>query len=142
MNPIATIRQRQIPWARRALAVFVIVWANMALAPCVMAFDAVHEHDCAQYPSGDLQSCDVPAVQDISCDAAAAECGVYDEYNYDGRTVQAKVKHTLGDGTAAITSSLADIPSASPTATAGFEVSTQQSGIPIPLNILYCVYLH
>ena len=145
MNPLASIRQRQISWAHRVLGMFVVVWLNMALQPCAMAFGS--EQDCPQCPP--VHSREMPsqgshnkALEDAPCYADASQCAFSDDYNYDGRNVQIKVKDAPSDVPVAIASavvalSLADTVSVSP----GPDDPSHRPGVPPSLNILYCVYL-
>ncbi len=148
MIPLANIRQRQIPWAHRVLGMFVVVWLNMALQPCAMAFG--DEHDCPQCPPAHSrerpsqtshESYD-KALEGAPCYAEASQCAFSDDYNYDGRTVQIKVKDAPSDVPVAIApvvvaSSLADTVFVSP----GPDDPSYRPGVPPSLNILYCVYL-
>lgn len=148
MNPLANVRQRQIPWARRTIGLFVVVSLNMALQSCAMAFG--DEHDCPQCPPA--QSQEMPsqgsheshdkALEGAPCNAEASQCAFSDDYNYDGRSVQIKVKDAPSDvpvaiAPAVVALSLADMVSVSP----GPDDPWQRPGVPPSLNILYCVYL-
>jgi hypothetical protein len=150
MNPLANIRQRQIPWTHRVLGLFVVLWLNIALQACAMALTDEHQHNCPQCPTAQPQ--EIPpqgshesydkALEGASCNADASQCAYSDDYNYDGRTVQVKAKDAPSDVPVAIAPaivalSLADTVSVSP----GPHDPSRQPGVPPSLNILYCVYL-
>ncbi|MGI9264739.1 MAG: hypothetical protein ACR2QU_07410 [Gammaproteobacteria bacterium] len=63
--------------ARWALAMFVVVWLNMAIQPCLMAAEAIlpDQHD-------DCSHC--PEVQHCS-DIDQRRCQFVGDYDYDGR---------------------------------------------------------
>jgi hypothetical protein len=123
----------------------VVVWLNMALQPCAMAFG--NEQDCPQCPpahSREMPSQDSHdrALEDAPCYVGASQCAFSDDYNYDGRSVQIKVKDAPSDVPVAIAPavvglSLADTVSAS----LGPDDPSHRPGVPRSLNILYCVYL-
>lgn len=132
------------------LGLFVVVWLNMALQTCAMAFGDEHEHNCPQCPPA--QSREMPSQRShessdmtlvsAPCNADASQCGFSDDYNYDNRTVQIKVKDAPSDvpvaiAPAVIALSVADMVSVSP----GPDYPWHQPGVPPSLNILYCVYL-
>ena len=130
------------------LGLFVVLWLNMALQPCAMAFG--DEHDCPQCPpahsrempsQGSHESHD-KALEGALCNGGASQCAYSDDYNYDGRTVQIKAKNAPSDLPVAIAPtvvalSLANTVSVSP----GHHDPSHQPGVPPSLNILYCVYL-
>lgn len=132
------------------LGLFVVLWLNMALQPCAMAFSDEHQHDCPQCPpahsreippQGSHESHD-KALEGAPCNAGASQCAFSDDYNYDGRTAQIKVKDAPSDVPVAIAPavvglSLADTVSAS----LGPDDPSHRPGVPPSLNILYCVYL-
>jgi hypothetical protein len=63
--------------ASAVVALFVVVWLNMALQPCLMAAEplAPSQHDCPHCPQ--------PADH---CDDGAGRCGFIDDFDYDGRS--------------------------------------------------------
>lgn len=147
MNPIATMRQRKSPWVQYALWVVVAVWASLALVPCATAADDVSVHGCVQCPpdaSGAVgpQLVHDNVLQAVPCAADVSRCQMDNELICDSRNAQAKVKQVPGDGAAAISSTIADILVAYPDYRIGIDESTQWHGMPIPLNVLYCVYLN
>ena len=150
MNSLASIRQRQIPWAHRVLGLFVVLWLNMALQTCAMALSDEHQHNCPQCPPAHSQ--EMPsqgsheshnkALEGAPCNVDASQCGFSDNYNYDGRTVQVKVKDAPSDvlvaiAPAVVAMSLTNTVSVSP----GPDDPWHRPGVPPSLNILYCVYL-
>lgn len=142
------MQQRKTPSARRVLGLFVVVWLNMALQPCAMAFGGAGDHDCMHCPpahSGAVSShsahdMDHAAQDTVSCETSASQCTIVDDFNYDGRS--AKVKDAPSDVPVGITMSNAGVLSASRSYvhSAMGDRSHPPSGFP-PLNILYCIYL-
>ena len=154
LKPLAKIRQRQVPWARRVLGMFVVVWLNMALQPCAMAFGNVdakaNGHDCPHCPPAHAAKDSSHAAHDMDhadtstspCEINASSCAFPDDFNFDVRSVKIKVENAPGDVPVGIVSSIAGNPSNGN--------SLQLSGIGdksyVPpyrsaLNVLYCVYL-
>lgn len=150
LNPLAKMRQRRTPWARRVLGVFVVVWLNMALQPCAMAFGGPGEHDClhcppahaeegsahSQHHSDDSDSVSSP------CEMGASQCTFGDDFNYDGRILKVKVKDVPVDVPLAIAPGIAEVSLAaiSPAVPCN-SIRSYIPGDPPPLNVLYCVYL-
>lgn len=82
------------------------------------------------------------AGDDMSCASNGGDCGILDELNYDGRSVQLKLKDAPDDGPVAIIS-LEDWSPLAPSASLpgiGHTRSPPPGDSP-PLNVLYCVYL-
>jgi len=135
MNALVTVQQRQVPWARRALGIFVVAWLNLALLPCAMALGEVQECACPLSQAA--------ALADASCcDEQAARCELPGDYNYDGRTFQGKVKDAPLEMPPAITPTTLIVPvAASASASPGIVASQCQVGSQPRLNLLYCIYL-
>ncbi len=135
MNSSVTVQQRQVPWARRALGIFVVAWLNLALLPCAMALDEVQERACpfSQPATSADTSC---------CDEQAARCELPGDYNYDGRTFQGKVKDAPFEMPPAIVPTILAVSAeiSTPT-TPGFLAPQCWSGGKPRLNVLHCVYL-
>lgn len=149
MNSIATPRQRQTPWARRTLGMFVLVWLNLALQPCAMAMGGDDDHDCPHCPvshtqrhDGHEMSSDAMTDHDMPCATGAADCTAFDEVNVDARTGQLKLKDAPTDQPVAIARFEGFFADASPNHT---RVVRQPEAHPPDsspaLNVLYCVYL-
>jgi len=142
------MQRRKTPSARRVLGLFVVLWLNMALQPCAMAFGGAGDHDCIHCPpahSGEVSSHDAHdmdhAAQDTApCETSASQCTIGDDFNYDGRST--KVKDTPVDVAVSITLSNAAVLSdgRSCSRSAMGDRSHPTSNFP-PLNILYCIYL-
>lgn len=147
LNPLAKIRDRQIPWVRRTLGLFVVVWLNMALQPCAMAFADMQGRDCLHCPPSHSMDMSSPVAhdevpRDVPCMTQMSQCGVLDDYNLDGRTVQIKVKNTQSDIPAGIAPALVTVPVlvSVPVSCRKVAASFRTVAAP-PLNLLYCVYL-
>ena len=148
MNLLASIRQRQTPWAGRALGLFVVVWLNMALQPCSMAFGGTNEHDCSHCPpahSGEVFSHNAHETDDSAPDnpraeTSASHCASFDEFNHDSRTV--KVRYAQSDVPLAIVTTIAFIPVENASTTlSSFCDRAYWPGDPPSINVLYGVYL-
>ena len=150
MSLLATIRQRQAPWARSVLGLFVVVWLTMALQPCAMAFGGSNSHGRSHCPPVQTEetsshSAYVVDQSDPSvppCETSAAQCAFVDDFNYDGRVIEVKVKDEPSDepfGAAAPIPVIAieDRLVANP----GIGNSSFFPGDSPLLNVLYCVYL-
>ncbi len=114
-----------------------------------MAFGNDHEEDCPNCPPShsrqhdehELTPSDM-ADNGMPCASSAADCGILDEYNYDGRTVQLKVKDAPIDLPVAVQSFAVLVPNAEPVGqTYTRQIQRHPPGPPQRLNKLYCVYL-
>lgn len=149
LNILANIRQRQTPWTRRVLGMFVVVWLNLALQPCAMALGETSDHKCDHCPPAISQESrstdkheshhdghDMPA-----CDVATADCMFLDDYDYDGRTVQLKLKDAPSDVPLAIAPSVASQPVLdNESVFCRSDHAWHRLGVQPPLNVLFCVY--
>ena len=142
------MQRRRTPKARHALGVFAVLWLNLLFQPCAMALGADPHEDCPDCPPahsqheghemapGDMADSGMP------CAGSAADCGVVDDLNYDGRNTQLKVKDAPHD------SPLMVSPFANPAAHIKplrhaylWPVQRPPPASPQALNKLYCVYL-
>ena len=135
------------------LGVFAIVWLNMALQPCAMAFGGGGDHDCVHCPPvqaeegsahGAHHQDDSDDADSVSspCDMGVSQCAFGDDFNYDGRILKVKVKDAPGDVPLAIAPGIAEVSLAaiSPAIPCN-SIRSCVPGEPPPLNVLYCVYL-
>ena len=152
LNILASIRQRQTPWTQRVLGMFIVVWLNLALQPCAMALGETSDHKCDYCPPAISQESrstdqheshgeghdghDMPA-----CDVATADCMFLDDFDYDGRTVQLKLKDAPSDLPLAIAPSVANLPvlDNEPVFCRSGR-AWDRPGVQPPLNVLFCVY--
>jgi len=145
LSLLASIRQQQQTWARRALGLFVAVWLNLALQPCAMALESMQDKDCAHCPpaqlhehSGMHESMD----HEMPCADAATDCSFSEDLNYDGRSGQLKLKDAQFDAPVAIAPREFSSFNNSPV---NFRprprYASVHAGAPPPLNVLHCVYL-
>lgn len=150
LNPLAKIRQRQTPWARRVLGVFAVVWLNMALQPCAMAFGGASEADCLHCPPAHAEGgpehsqhhSDDADPGNSPCEMGASQCTFVDDFNYDGRILKVKVKDAPGDVPLGIAPGIAEISPAAISPVVPHDcIRSYNPGDPPPLNVLYCVYL-
>jgi hypothetical protein len=149
LNLLTNIRQQQTSWARRVLTLFVVVWLNMAIQPCAMAFGEAPDHDCQHCPpalAGETSAHhahDENASMDAghsSCATIEAQCGLDDEFNHSSRTI--KVKDSPGDAPVAIVQTMAVVPVIhEPVAISALAGAAFLPGDPPSLNLLYGVYL-
>jgi hypothetical protein len=70
------LRQYRRSIAGLAASLFLVVWASMALAPCLMAAEAAIGDDCPHCPEPP------PPCHD---DGAGSACAYVDGYDFDGR---------------------------------------------------------
>jgi len=149
LNVLTTMRQRQAPWTRSVLGLFVVVWLNMVLQPCAMAFGDPNNPDRAHCPTMQTEETTSQSAYDaaesagvLPYETSAAQCAFIDDFNYDGRMVEAKVKNEPSDETPGVAAPFPAIAlekglMASP----GAGNHSFFPGDPPPLNVLYCVYL-
>lgn len=80
--------------------------------------------------------------RDVPCLTQASQCGFLDDYNYDGRTVQIKVKDAQSDVPLGIVPVFitVPVPAGAPLAYGTGDASFRSAAVP-RLNLLYCVYL-
>ena len=154
MNLLATIRQQRGPWGRRVLGLFVVVWLNVALQPCAMAFGDASDHGCLHCPpvhsveasahnshEGTDQS-DQSDQKASPCETSASQCAFLEDFNYDGRTAKVKVDNEPGDVPVGIVSSIAaNSFEGNPLPLFGIGDYSNSIARQAALNILYCVYL-
>ena len=84
---LAILRARNQPVTRLMAALFVAVWLNMALVPCLMAAQPMMPAEaagCDHCPKP--AEPDSPACHDAHGDGGERACTWVDGYDYDGRT--------------------------------------------------------
>lgn len=155
LNALSTIRRKQTPWARRVLGLFAVVWLNMALQPCAMAFGDMQQRDCMHCPPGhsmEMSSTDTHmshaggstenTPDNAFCETGPFQCGLLDDYKFDGRSVQVKVKNAPSDVPIGIVQAVVSTPVLNnlPAPCSRVDIAFQPGDQP-PLNLLYCVYL-
>lgn len=149
MNSLATLRQRQTPWARRVLGMFVVVWLNIALQPCAMAMGTDDDHDCPHCPpshtrqhDGHEMPSDPMEGVDMPCATGVADCSVVDEANIDGRTGQLKLKDAPADQPIVMIPFAGLLADVQPKRISDIlSPDTHPPDSSPPLSVLYCVYL-
>ncbi|MDH3612433.1 MAG: hypothetical protein OEU90_01855 [Gammaproteobacteria bacterium] len=145
MSQLASIRQRQQTWGRRALGLFVAVWLNLALQPCAMAYTAGDDHDCPHCPPAEThEHGGMHGNMDhkVPCADGLSDCAVAEDVNHDGRNGQSKLKDAPTDTTFAIASDELAAPYHHPVdATSLPRYASVHAGAPPPLHVLNCVYL-
>ena len=150
MSLLGTIRQRKAPWTRRVLGMFVVVWLNMALQPCAMAFGDAIDHTCQHCPPAHVEAtaahtghgADHSNSDTAPCETDASQCTLLEDFNYDGRVNNVKVKDAPSDGPVCIAPSIAVISPGNQLC----EISDVGDHSCLPghqplLNILYCVFI-
>jgi len=142
LSHLANIRQQQ-SWGRRALGLFVAVWLNLALQPCVMAYQV--EEDCPDCPP--MQMAEQAGVHgdmdhEMPCANSLDDCFVDEDLNHDGRSGQIKLKDLSHDIPLVITDNGSLLRFQSPSdATSRPRYALLHPGAPPPLYVLHCVYL-
>lgn len=149
MKSLTTFRRHKTPWTRRVLGLFVVVWLNLALQPCAMAMGGGDDHDCPHCPPSHTQKHDGHAMassdagREMPCATGATDCSVLDDYNYDGRSAQVKVKDVPSEPLVTLFPSALFLADARPNLVVAHTPPSinHPPGPSLPLNILYCVYL-
>lgn len=150
LNLSATIRQRQASWTRCVLGLFVVMWLNLALQSCAMAFGDLNDGGCLLCPpahSGQLSSQSAHEVDHSDpgvslCETSEIQCASAAEIKYDGSVARVKVKDVPSDvpiDSAPL--SVARSREISSSALPDISASPILPGGPPPLNVLHCVYL-
>lgn len=131
------------------LGLFAVAWLSMAMQPCAMAFGGDSDGDCPHCPpaisaqghAGHTAG-DDPAAGVMPCADGGADCDLFDQYNYDGRSGQGKVKDAPTDLLLAILPAPARDPRIlRDSVTSTILKTSAPPGVPPALNVLYCVYL-
>ena len=136
------MRRHRTARARRVTGAFLFVWLSLAMQPCVMALGMDGDHDCPHCPppvemmhhaGHDM------AMSEMPC-ATGDDCSPLDDFNYDGRTPQAKVKDVKLQPLAIVA-----IDNLEPTFVVVGTVASRLAGIhpggaPPPRHKLFCVY--
>lgn len=130
-----TWHQRR-PWARIALATFLVAWLNLAVQPCLMAMElsaetATEMGDSSHSSHSNGQHCGdcPPAMSDghnACATSAASACGIIPKLNLDARSKLPKFKDA---------STFVLITELSPTFK--FVLGNDPSGSPDPVNLIY-----
>ncbi len=140
----------QRPGAHSVLALLLVAWLNLVLTPCAMAFDAAPEHECPHCPPaaaahighGDSVAGHRMADQPMPCATAAADCLSPDDSTLDARTGSVKLKKDApAEQPVAILPHQLVLPAAPARTPAPRNCQYRNPGNPLPLNVLYCVYL-
>lgn len=138
----------QTPWTRGVLAVLVVFSLSLALQPCAMAMSGDQGRDCPHCPPPESQDhhqhhgSETDEIDQAPCASASDDCSLDDEFNYDGRNAQVKLKDLPIDAPLAIN----DLIDAATVARFDdlrgvFPTRSPPPDSAPPLNVLYCVYL-
>jgi hypothetical protein len=127
----------------RALGLFAAVWLNLALSPCVMAYQAVDQHDCPDCPTSAMIG--HHGMQDGKADQAPcaddlADCMIDDEISHDGRAGQLKIDDAPDTGLVFYAGEPDSLdfricPGALP------RYAASRPGAPPPIYLINCVFL-
>ncbi len=124
-----------------------MVWLNMALQPCAMAFGDANDHDCPHCPPMHSEEASAHNMDNSDhgtspCETSVSQCAILEDFNYDGRTVKVKVDNEPGDVPVGIVASIA-ANSFAGNSLQLFSIGDYSNSIArrAALNILYCVYL-
>lgn len=146
MSPLPVSRRKRNLRARSAVAFFAIVWLNLVLQPCAIAFDGTE--DCPRCPPetehsgmshhGDSHD---SASTGIPCATSSSDCTFVDNYNHD-RGGYTKLKDAPNTASVAIvdTNLVPSNVSRTMPRNRNRHAFIPPGGAP-PLNVLYCVYL-
>ncbi len=144
------MRQRRGPWGTSVLGLFVVVWLNVILQPCAMAFGGDSDHGCMHCPpaiSGEASShsaheADPSELGSAPCETNASQCAFLDDFKFDGRTAKAKIEDAPADVPVGILPSAAAFPLGdSLSLLAGMADRSYLPGDPPSFTVLYGVYL-
>lgn len=144
------MRQRRGPWGRRVLGLFVVVWLNVILQPCAMAFGGDSDHGCNHCPpavSAEVSShraheADSSEHSTSPCETNASQCAFLDDFKYDGRTAKVKIENAPADIPVGILASTVVFqPGNTSSALRGTVDISCLPGDPPSLTVLYGVYL-
>lgn len=133
---------------RRVLAAFLVLWLNVALAPCAMAQNAPGDHRCPRCPpltSADQTHLELSSVhhtgeENIRCADKSSDCATDSNSSVDGRTQLVKVKSPPDEAFFPVTWPSASFESNASRETPAGKPSSAP-GLPAPLFCLHCVYL-
>ena len=143
MNYLASIRQQQQSWGRRALGLFAIVWLNLVLQPCAMALQS--DVDCLHCPPAQMvehTGVHGEMNHDVPCTDSMSDCAIAEDLNHDGRSGQFKLKDAPADTPIAIAPHELAVPFRQPAdAALRPRYALLHAGARPPLYILNCVYL-
>lgn len=132
------------------LGLFVVVWLNVILQPCAMAFDGDSDRGCMHCPSaiaGEASSHSAhqpdPSMLDNSpCATNASQCMFLDDVKYDGRTAKVKIENAPADIAIALLASTAVFQPGNRSSVLPATVDLSHlPGDPPSLTVLYGVYL-
>ena len=92
MSLFLHMRARKTAWGSRVLALFAMVWLNLALQPCVMAIESTAGHDggCPHCPPAEHHQMHGSHETTAMPCAGSADCGDLDDFHYDGRDTAPK----------------------------------------------------
>lgn len=149
MRTFATIRHRYTHGARTGFWGFVVVWLNIALQPCAMAFDGPDQPGCDHCPPAHASQhahhapdAHQPPMPDTSCVTSPDDCSLLDELKHDGRNAGLKLKDAPSDVPLAVHPATAQVFPARPAAgVGGCPPRRPPPGDQTLLHVLYCVYL-
>ena len=147
---LLTTQQKSKPWTRRVFGLFVVVWLNMALQPCAIAFGDADDHGCPGCPPTSTEEISSHSTHEAGdsdlnasmCATGTAQCAYFDDFNYGGRATSAGAEDESSDLPVGIAPSVDAISIAKNSSVDSDVCDTfYLPGDSPPLNILYCVYL-
>lgn len=139
MSHLASIRQQQQTWGRRALGLFVLVWMNLALQPCAMAYESDDQAPMQMQGHGGMHH---DMDEQVPCADGLSDCSIASDLNHDGRTGKIQLKDLCNDIPLAIAGCESQLRFRQPdNALIPARYALLHSGAPPPLYVLHCVYL-
>lgn len=145
MNNLASISKQRRTWGRSALGLFAVVWLNLALQPCAMAFEAEDDPNCPHCPPVEMQGHhDMHAGMDAEtpCADGMSDCGLDGDFSHDARGGQSKLKAgESGTPLAIVATEIAALVQPPARERSPPRITTAHLGASTPLHVLYCVYL-
>ncbi len=129
---------------------FVVVWLNMVLQPCAMAFGDAIDHACQHCPPAHVEEVAAHGAHGANhsdsgaspCDTDASQCTFLDDFKYDGRVSNVKVKDAPSDEPVGFAPPIAVVsPGDRSCVISDVGDRSFLPGHQPLLNILYCVYI-
>ena len=129
---------------RSVLGLLAVLWLNMAVLPCAMAFEA-DDHDCPHCPpsaASEMAAHHGHAKADTRshCATMQSQCGDPGEASVDARGGKLKITD-VSDLTFVTSPKRASLPAAVFARTRSATDPPELTGRFPPLHVLYCVYL-
>ena len=139
----ATARRKPAALKRNLLGLLSVLWLNMAVLPCAMAF-STDDHDCPHCPPADEQPMAGHVghgdVAGPDCASIGSSCADGGAASVDTRGNPLKVRDA-GDDEVFVGFALATVPARTTTVITACADPPDPPGTSVPRHVLFCVYL-